>query len=417
MARTFGQLWIWDRVGDRLPWYLAVAEDRLPAKYLISRRIPCEVDLGTGTVEELWAEHARATARFLEARKAIRSRDVRLSQLPLATPSLLDLSWELGQRMLTHCTFCRWNCKVDRRAGTKHGTCQLAGDSRVSSYFAHHGEELVFRGTHGSGTVFFTSCNMRCVYCQNSDISHDKENGIPANPREVAAMAWQLRKEGCHNINWVGGEPTVHLHTILEAIRSLGTPPNPEDLAYVQSVNPGAAWPFRRPAAVGVYEGEFNVPLLWNSNFFMSDETMRLLRPLVDVWLSDFKFGNDRCAVFLSRTPRYWETVARNHKKVYDWGEDLVIRHLITPGHVGCCTKPVLDWIAANAPQALVNVMDQYRPEYACDPFSPAYDGRYRALSRRPEAQEVLEAYAYARDLGLRFEDLSYEKNVTGLQA
>ncbi len=417
MAHDFSSLCIGNPVGDRLPWYLAVAEDRMPAKYLIGRRIPCGVDLREATEEELWEEHARATDEFLEARTAIRDRELRLSELPPAKVSLLDLSAELAARMLAHCTFCRWTCRVDRRTGARHGTCQLGTESRVSSYFAHHGEEIVFRGTHGSGTIFFTSCSMRCQFCQNADISHDRDNGVPASPREVAAMAWQLRKEGCHNINWVGGEPTVHLHTILEAIRLLGRGPSLEDLVYVQSVHPEAAWPFRRSAAVGAYEGEFNAPLLWNSNFFMSEATMRLLRPLVDVWLPDFKFGNDRCAVFLSRTPWYWETVTRNHKAVYDWGEDLVIRHLVLPGHVDCCTKPVLDWIAAHLPQALVNVMDQYRPEYACDRFSAAYDDRYRALARRPSTEEILDAYAYARELGLRFEDLSYEKNVTGLQA
>ena len=416
MTRAFSSLRIWDRVGDRLPWYLAVAEDRMPAKYLIARRIPCDVDIHRAAEAELWEEHARSTERFLEAWKAIRGNELRMSRLPLANPSLLDLSAELVARMLGHCTFCRWNCRVDRRTGARHGTCQLGAESRVSSYFAHHGEELVFRGTQGSGTVFFTSCSLRCAYCQNSDISHDKGNGLVVSPREVAAMVWQLRKEGCHNLNWVGGEPTVHLHTIIEAIRLSGTPPNLEDLVYVQSVHPEAAWPFRRPATVGVYEGEFNIPMLWNSNFFMGDQTMRILRPLVDVWLPDLKFGNDACAIFLSRTPWYWETVTRNQRAVYGWGEDMVIRHLVVPGHVGCCTKPVLDWIAANTPQALVNVMDQYRPEYACDRFSPAYDDRYRALARRPKAEEILEAYAYARDLGLRFEDLSYEKSVTGLQ-
>ncbi|HYM40784.1 MAG TPA: radical SAM protein [Thermoplasmata archaeon] len=417
MARAFSRLRIWDRVGDGLPWYLAVAEDRMPAKYLIGRRIPCDIELRPATEDALWAEQARATDRFLEAWSAIRRGELRLSQMPPACPSLVDLTAELVSRMLGHCTFCRWTCRVDRTAGVKRGTCQLKADSCVSSYFAHRGEELIFRGTHGSGTVFFTSCNMRCQFCQNADISHDKENGVAVNPQEVAAMAWQLRKEGCHNINWVGGEPTVHLHTIVEAIRLLGRPPNPEDLAYVASVHPGAGWTFPRSAAAGVYEGEFNAPMLWNSNFFMSEATMRILRPLVDVWLPDFKFGNDKCAVFLARTPWYWETVARNHKLIYDWGEDLVIRHLILPGHVECCTKRVLDWIANNTPRALVNVMDQYRPEYACDPFSPAYDERYRALSRRPDTEEIRKAYAYARNLGLRFEELSYENNVTGLRA
>jgi putative pyruvate formate lyase activating enzyme len=415
VAPPFSSLGIWDRVGDRLPWYLAVAEDLMPAKYLLGRRVPCAFNPLEATLDELWAEHDRATSRFLQAWEDVRRKKVRMSDLPTVNPSLLDLTGELVARMLSRCTFCRWNCRVDRRTGTKHGTCQLESDSRVASYFDHHGEELVFRGDRGSGTVFFTSCNMRCQFCQNGDISHDKDNGIPVSPREVAAMAWDLRRAGCHNINWVGGEPTVHLHTIVEAIRLLGRPPGREDLAYIQTVNPRSPWLPRRPGPAGFYEGEFNVPMLWNSNFFMSLETMRILRPLVDVWLSDFKFGSDRCAVFLSRTPWYFETVATNHKLVYQWGEDLVIRHLIMPGHVECCTKPVLEWIATNTPQALVNVMDQYRPEYACDRFSPLFDERYRTLARRPDGAEIREAYAYARELGLRFEDLSFERNVTGV--
>jgi putative pyruvate formate lyase activating enzyme len=417
VARSFFALEIWNRVGDRLPWYLAVSADLMPAKYLLCRRVPCNLGLREATLDELWAEHGRATAQFLKVWEEVRRGNLRMAELSPADPSLLDLTGELVMRMLTRCTFCRWNCRVDRTAGGRHGACQLESGSRVASYFDHHGEEIVFRGNRGSGTVFFTSCNMRCQFCQNGDISHDKDNGIPVTPREVAAMAWQLRRMGCHNINWVGGEPTVHLHTIVEAIRRLGNPPSPQDLAYVQRVNHGTPWLPRRPETAGVYEGEFNVPLLWNSNFFMSPETMRILRPLVDVWLSDFKFGNDRCAVFLSRTPWYFETVARNHELVYQWGEDLVIRHLIMPGHVECCTKPVLEWIAANAPRALVNVMDQYRPEYACDRFSSLYDDRYRALAKRPEATEILEAYAYARELGLRFEDLSFERSVSGLLA
>ncbi len=417
MSHPFSTLGIWDRVGDGLPWYFAVAADLMPAKYLLCRRVPCTLDLREATLDELWAEHDRATVRFLKVWEEVRRRNVRMSELPPAAPSLLDLTGELVARMLSRCTFCRWNCRVDRRSGSRHGTCQLESDSRVASYFDHHGEELVFRGNRGSGTVFLTSCNMRCQFCQNGDISHDKDNGVPVTPREVAAMAWQLRRAGCHNINWVGGEPTVHLHTIVEAIRFLGSPPSRQELAHVQSVNFGTPWPPPRSGTAGVYEREFNAPMLWNSNFFMSLETMRILRPLVDVWLSDFKFGNDRCAVFLSRTPWYFETVATNHERVYQWGEDLVIRHLIMPGHIECCTKPVLDWIAANTSQALVNVMDQYRPEYACDRFSPWYDDRYRALARRPDATEILEAYAYARDLGLRFEDLSFERNATGLRA
>jgi putative pyruvate formate lyase activating enzyme len=415
-SEAFGNLWIWERVGDRLPWYLAVARNEMPAKYLIARRVPCEVHL-EATEDELWAEHVRLTEEFLDTWRAIRGRQLQLADLSPASPSLMDLSVELVTRMLSHCNFCRWNCRVDRTKGTKHGACQLESTSRVGSYFHHRGEELVFRGTKGSGTVFFTSCNLRCGFCQNSDISHDKDRGIVVTPVELAAIAWQLRAEGCHNINWVGGEPTVHLHTIIEAISHLGNPPRSEELRSAQTAKADSHLRFRTSREDATYAGEFNAPMLWNSNFFMSEETMRILRPLMDVWLPDFKFGNDKCAIFLARTPWYFDTVARNHKLVYDWGEDQVIRHLVMPNHVECCTRPVLEWIAEHTPRALVNVMDQYHPDHGCDRYSSAYDPKYRELARMPYADEIQRAYAYARALGLRFEDVTFEKSVMGLEA
>ena len=411
---AFEDLWVWERIGDRLPWYYAVATNRMPAKYRIAARVPAGVDLAAHE-EALWGAHDAATGVFLEFWDDIRGGQRRIRDLPRTDPSLLDLSAELARRMLRHCDFCRWNCRVDRVTGTKHGACQLDSVSRVSSYFHHMGEELVLRGTRGSGTIFFTSCNHRCVYCQNSDISHDRERGIPVTSRELAAMAWQLRMEGCHNINWVGGEPTIHLHLILAAIRELASgAPLPEDLAYAESVRSGGLHAAHEDLAV--HEGELNAPMLWNSNFFMSPETMRLLRPLMDVWLPDFKFGNDRCAVFLSRTPWYWETVSRNHRLVYDWGEDVVTRHLVMPEHVECCTKPVLRWIAANLPGALLNVMDQYHPDFACDPYSSQFDPKYRALARRPYVDEIREAYECAKGLGLRFEETTLERPTMSLR-
>ena len=87
--------------------------------------------------------------------------------------------------MLGHCNFCRWDCRVDRREGTKLGACKLGSATRVSSHFHHPGEELVYRGLDGSGTIFFTSCNMRCAFCQNGDISTDKDNGALTDARDV----------------------------------------------------------------------------------------------------------------------------------------------------------------------------------------------------------------------------------------
>jgi putative pyruvate formate lyase activating enzyme len=173
-------------------------------------------------------------------------------------------------------------------------------------------------------------------------------------------------------------------------------------------------WPQRPEGAC--YAGAFNAPMLWNSNFFMSEPALRILRVLMDVWLPDLKFGPGPCAVALARTPWYWETVTGNLKAVRDWGEDLTIRHLVMPGHVECCTRPVLEWIAATMPEVPVNVMDQYHPDNFCDPCSPKFDPKYRALARRPMREEVLQAFRYARGLGLRFQALSYEKNTTGLR-
>ncbi|MFQ5998969.1 MAG: radical SAM protein, partial [Candidatus Bathyarchaeia archaeon] len=208
----FADLWIWDKLDGSLPWYRAVSTNKMPAKYLICRRIPCEVDFRHTSEEELWQEHERLTRVFLDTRSCIRNGETQLKNLETPKVSLLDLCVELAERMLTHCNFCRWYCKVDRAQGAKRGTCQLESVSKVGSYFHHRGEELVFRGTAGSGTIFFTSCNMRCVFCQNGDISHDKDNGIATTAEQLALMAWQLRTEGSHNINWVGGEPTIHLH-------------------------------------------------------------------------------------------------------------------------------------------------------------------------------------------------------------
>ena len=110
--------------------------------------------------------------------------------------------------------------------------------------------------------------------------------------------------------------------------------------------------------------------MLWNSNFFMTAEAMKILRLLIDVWLPDFKFGRGECATTLARTPWYWETVTENLRLNHQWDEDLTIRHLIMPNHIECCTAPVLAWIAGHMPDVPVNVMDQYHPDTFCDPRS-----------------------------------------------
>jgi putative pyruvate formate lyase activating enzyme len=411
--KALGQLWVWDdpAIKNRLSWYLAVAENRKPAKFRIARTVPAALSLADASEDALWHELERLTPIFLERLLCIRDKGEPLG--PAASrPHLLDLCRELAHRMLGHCNFCRWNCRIDRSAPTKLGTCKLGSESRVSTYFHHHGEELVYRGRLGSGTIFFTSCNMRCAFCQNGDISTDKDNGMPVDARTLAAMAWLLRMEGCHNINWVGGEVTIHLHSIVEAISLLGdglASLSGDDLRNALRIKSDTFSCGGLPECAR-YESAFNAPMLWNSNFFMSEEAMRILRLLIDVWLPDFKFGPGRCAIVLARTPRYWDTVTYNLELIHRWGEDLTIRHLVMPNHVECCTKGVLDWIAGHMPEAPVNVMDQYHPDTFCDPQGAKFDPRYTDIARHPTIAEIREAYRYAKALGLRYETITHEK-------
>ncbi len=247
--------------------------------------------------------------------------------------------------------------------------------------------------------------------CQNGDISKDKDNGLDVTPELLAKMMWELRAEGCHNVNLVGGEPTIHLHTIVEAISLLGkVRPTPRDLQYMWLMKPDYLRWRRLPEERYTVDDQFNVPILWNSNMFMSDETLEILRELVDIWLPDFKFGNNKCAIRLARTPWYWETVTANHRRIYEWGEDVVVRHLVMPNHVECCTKPVLRWIAENMPGTLVNVMDQYHPDCFADPRSPEFDPRLSDIARYPTREEIEEAYRFAEELGIPYEVISLEK-------
>jgi len=396
----------------RMPWYRAVADNLAPAKFRIAGRVPVSVSL-SAPEEQLWAELDARTPQFLELWHRIRDGSSALPARHRSAVSLLDLCRELGYRMLAHCNFCRYDCGVDRARGEKFGTCRLGAESRVSSYFHHLGEELVYRGAAGSGTIFFTSCNMRCAFCQNGDISTDKDNGRVASPRTLATMAWLLRMEGCHNINWVGGDPTIHLHSILHAISLLEElEPTEADLAAALPVKADWRFGFRVDRRLAEHAGAFNAPMLWNSNFFMTDPAMKLLRIVMDVWLPDFKFGPGSCAPLLSKTPFYWETVTTNLKLIHDWSEDFTIRHLVMPDHVECCTRPVLEWVAQHMPDAPVNIMDQYHPDNFCDPASPKFNPKYRDLARRVTREELARAFRQAEALGVRFEALSCEKQI-----
>jgi putative pyruvate formate lyase activating enzyme len=417
---NFANLKIWDNTDtlDRLNWYYDVANNLKPAKYLICKRIRCSVPLNSD-LDVLWEEHENLTQELIKTIDLIHSEKIVLSDLEDADISLLDLNEELVRRMLSSCNFCEWNCNVNRYEADENiksstGTCQLGTESRVGSYFHHRGEELVFRGTLGSGTIFFTSCCLRCTFCQNGDISKDKKNGKVISPKQLGYIGSLLRLEGVHNINYVGGDPIIHLHTIIQSIRYLDfhdfSKIPKEELKEILRIKSDNFISYGLNANNADFHGEFNVPLLWNSNFFMSLDTMKILRTVIDIWLPDFKFGNNDCARRLARTPRYFETIGRNHKLIYDWGEDFAIRHLIMPNHVECCSKPVIDWITREIPNAPVNIMDQYHPDSFAKKGSTNYNPRYEDISRYPTKEEIDSVFYYASEKNINYQGATFDK-------
>ncbi|UCF07784.1 MAG: radical SAM protein, partial [Thermoplasmata archaeon] len=133
-----------------------------------------------------------------------------------------------------------------------------------------------------------------------------------------------------------------------------------------------------------------------NSNMYLTEESMSLLDGVIDLYLTDFKYGNSRCAERLSNVKDYWDIITRNHAIARAQCE-MIIRHLVLPGHFECCSKPVLSWIAENLEGVRVNVMDQYRPEYNAHEFPE--------LTSRLKKDEFMKAYMLARDLGLSITD------------
>jgi putative pyruvate formate lyase activating enzyme len=320
------------------------------------------------TEAQLWHHHQKLQADFRRAFHGIRKSEIPNREIEEPQFTFLDLKAKLVNCILRACVFCEWRCRVNRVEGKRQGACHLDAKARVATYFLHRGEEPPLVDLHGSGTIFFTSCTFRCSFCQNWDISQHPDAGAPVSARDLSLMIKSLRGEGAANINLVGGEPTPNLHTILEAL----------NLTTV------------------------NVPILWNSNMYLTPEAMQILNDVVDIWLPDFKWGNNACALKYSRVLRYFDVISRNHAVASENG-DMIIRHLVMPGHIECCTKPILNWIADNCPRSLVNVMGQYRPEYRVlqEPE------RYAEIARRPTTQEMRQAHDYADELGLVWQPVS----------
>ncbi|MEB3851894.1 MAG: radical SAM protein [Desulfurococcales archaeon] len=366
------RVWGDPEVRRRLSWYLAVMTGRRPAKFKLARLVELPGfdrpgELASASEADLWAAHGRAAREFRALWRRVREGSGEHLEMPAPRVSLLHAKAELARRLASPCRLCERRCMVSRASG-RLGACRLAWDVYVHSAFLHLGEEAPLVP---SGTIFYGGCNFTCVYCQNYDVSQTApRRGVRVSARRLAAIQDALARRGARNINHVGGDPTPSLHVIMES------------LLYVES----------------------SVPQLWNSNFYMSREAMELLVDVIDIWLPDFKYGNNRCAARLSAVPRYWEVVTRNLRVAVEHG-DMIIRHLVLPGHLDCCTRPVLEWISRNLPRdrVLVNVMGQYRPMH----LAARHPGRWPEIARRPEPREVEEARRLAGELGLLWEPVS----------
>ncbi len=356
-------VWKNPEVVRRLSRYRDIIDNKRWAKYLLAKDVCCDTDLEASS-DELWERHKALSLEHEDYVRTVDKEGIEFRRDEVDGVSLLSIKAELAHRILQSCHFCERKCGVNRTKDEK-GWCKLDADSWVSSYFLHSGEEAPLVP---SGTIFFASCCFGCVFCQNEDISTNPNAGRVVSAQELADIAEHLYQDGALNINYVGGDPIPNTHTIVESM---------------------------------LYQSS-NVTQLWNSNLYCSMETMKLLSDLIDVWLPDFKYGNNECGRRLSGVTEYFDIVSRNHKIAYEHGE-VIVRHLVMPNHVECCTIPILEWIAENMPLCMVNIMGQYRPEHKVRRRPQEYPD----ISRRVNQSELKRAFEKADELGVVYEPVS----------
>ena len=334
--------------------YFNVMEDDKAARFLIAKKLPANFSK-SDSLTALWKIHDQLTKRSYRLEKEIDSRQKHLEELDAPERSYLDLKIEIARRILENCHFCTRRCGFNRLR-EELGYCKAGTQITVSTIFEHVGEEpeLV-----PSGTIFTLGCTLRCLHCQNWTISQWIEKGDIFSPQQLAKSVERLRRGGCRNVNLVGGEPTPWLQQWLETFNHVNV----------------------------------NVPVVWNSNSYYSEETGKLLAGFIDVYLLDFKYGSNECAKKISNAPDYWEACTRNHLYAKKYGE-LIIRVLVLPEHLECCTKNILNWIAQNlGTWVRTNVMFQYRPEWRANEISE--------LQRRLTGRERERAIELAKEAGL----------------
>lgn len=272
--------------------------------------------------------------------------------------------------ILTSCRLCPHKCHVNRTRG-EEGFCGATDNVYISSVSPHFGEELPLVGTSGSGTIFFTNCNLSCVYCQNYSISHLGEGNKISIPNLAECML-HLQNKGCHNINLVS--PTHYIPQIVSAL------------------------------VIAVEKG-LELPIVYNCGGYESVEILELLKDIIDIYMPDVKYSDNKIAEKYSGADNYWNVVKRALKEMHNQVgtlhckssgiavRGLLIRHLVLPNKIAGSEKVINFIVDELSKDSYVNIMDQYRPYYLVD--------KYEELNRPISADEFQDVISYARNTGL----------------
>ncbi|HQU32501.1 MAG: radical SAM protein [Planctomycetia bacterium] len=282
----------------------------------------------------------------------------------------LDERIEEARKLLHDCQICPRRCRVNRYEN-ELGVCGIGKLPKISSYNPHFGEEPPLVGTHGSGTIFITSCNLGCVFCQNYEISHLRD-GYEVSFERLAQMMIELQNRGCHNINFV--TPTHVVPHILEAL------------------------------PIAIREG-LHIPLVYNTGGYDLVETLQLLDGVFDIYMPDFKFSDSDVAAKWCKARDYpqvvMEVIREMHRQVGDLmvndrgiaERGLIVRHLVMPNGLAG-TRKVMQFLAQNiSSHTYVNIMDQYHP---C-----GLARKYPEINRRINEKEFEVALRIAREEGI----------------
>ena len=276
--------------------------------------------------------------------------------------------------LISKCEICPRKCKVNRYE--KKGYCRCDDKVRIALVSKHYFEEPCISGRNGSGTIFFSNCNLNCIFCQNHDISQGGK-GIDVTIERLAEIMFEQQERGANNINLV--TPTMYVEQIIKAI----------DIAKKNGLH---------------------IPIVYNTNGYEEVETIKKLNVYIDIYLPDFKYFTNELAIKYSKAPNYFEKVtsaliemqSQFDEYVFD-GEimkkGMIVRHLVLPNHIQN-SKNVLKWIKDNLRKDIyVSVMAQYFPTYKA--IGDELIGRKLSFSE----YRKIEQYFYIQDLGKHEEE------------